>query len=149
MAGTIGFKGGDAMRAKLEELAARVSKADTVRVGFLEGATYPDGTSVPFVAAMNEYGHLGTPPRPFFRNMIREKSPQWGESMGNVMRANNYDADTALRHMGEGIRGQLQESINKFDSVPLADSTLARKEFPKQLIDTAVMINAVDYEVNE
>jgi hypothetical protein len=145
---TLTFKGGEALEATLRAIADKAGKAGTLKVGFLEGATYPNGTSVAAVAAFNEFGTSRTPARPFFRQMIAAKSPKWGESLGNLARANNYELGATLRQMGEGIRGQLQNSIREFNSVPLAEATVARKGFNKQLIDTAVMINAVDYEVN-
>lgn len=46
--------GGDKLKAALEKLMA--SRAAHVRVGVLEGATYPDGTSVATIAAQNEFG---------------------------------------------------------------------------------------------
>lgn len=139
--------GGQAAAAALAALAERTGSASSLKVGFLEGATYPDGTSVPFVAAMNEFGTATSPPRPFFRNMVAEKSPGWGKALGRIAAANGYDMEKTLALMGEGIRGQLQKSIQMFDSVPLAKSTIKSKGFEKQLIDTSVMVNSVDYEV--
>ena len=51
-----GLHGGDKLQQYLDRLLARVSSAQAVKVGFLEGATYPDGTSVPMVAAVQEFG---------------------------------------------------------------------------------------------
>jgi hypothetical protein len=51
--------GGDKLMAYLATINQRVLAAGTdphVNVGFLEGATYPDGTSVPMIAAQNEFG---------------------------------------------------------------------------------------------
>lgn len=56
------FSGGAALEAKLREIAAKVAKPNMVRVGFLEDATYPDGTPVALVAATNEYGGTVTVP---------------------------------------------------------------------------------------
>jgi hypothetical protein len=56
------FSGGAALEAKLREIAEKVGKAKTVNVGFLEGATYPDGTPVALIAATNEYGGTVTVP---------------------------------------------------------------------------------------
>ena len=56
------FSGGAALEAKLREIAEKVGAPKTVRVGFLEGATYPDGTPVALVAATNEYGGTVTVP---------------------------------------------------------------------------------------
>jgi hypothetical protein len=146
---SITFTGGDALERKLLELAHRLGKAETLRVGFLEGATYPDGTSVPMVAAIQEYGspQRKIPSRPYFRNMINAKSPRWADSISKILPTVDYDAARTLALMGEGIAGQLRESIRKFDSVPLSPVTIAKKGFDKQLIDTSVMLNSIDYEI--
>ena len=56
MPGADGFSGGDKLQTYLDRLLARVSSAQAVTVGFLEGATYPDGTPVAMVAAVQEFG---------------------------------------------------------------------------------------------
>jgi hypothetical protein len=56
------FSGGAALEAKLREIAEKVGAPKTVRVGFLEDATYPDGTPVALIAATNEYGGTVTVP---------------------------------------------------------------------------------------
>ena len=51
--------GGDRLQAALAEINARLASAGpapSVKVGFLEGSTYDDGTSVPMVAFVNEFG---------------------------------------------------------------------------------------------
>jgi len=145
------IKSNGTVKTKLEEvlsgIAKKLSNEKTLRVGFLEGSTYPDGTSVPMIAAFNEFGTGHSPPRPFFRNMIAAKSKEWGPAMAKLLEANNYDATATLNLTGEAIKGQLQQSINDLVSPPLAPSTIARKGFDKPLIDTSVMINSVDFEV--
>lgn len=54
--GADGMSGGDRLMAHLDRILERVKSAQEVRVGFLEGATYPDGTPVPMVAAVQEFG---------------------------------------------------------------------------------------------
>jgi hypothetical protein len=56
------FSGGAALEAKLREIAEKAGAPKTVRVGFLEDATYPDGTPVALIAATNEYGGTVTVP---------------------------------------------------------------------------------------
>lgn len=133
----------------LDDLTKKLTGSQSLRVGFLEGATYPDGTSVPMVAAINEFGapSRGQPPRPFFRRMIAAKSPEWPKATAILMKKTNYDVDKTLNLMGEGIKGQLVQSINDLVSPPLAQSTIDAKGFSKPLIDTSVMINSVGYEV--
>lgn len=143
------ISGGDKLAAELAKLASQVSKAATVRVGFLEKATYPGGTGVAFVAAIQEFGapSRGIPPRPFFRNMIAMKSKEWPAAIGALLVANDYDASKALRLTGEAIKGQLAQSIRDTNSPPLAPSTIKRKGHAKPLIDTGVMFQSIDYEV--
>lgn len=50
------LQGGDKMKAALEEMNKKLTSANRVMVGFFEDATYPDGTSVAMVAAVQEYG---------------------------------------------------------------------------------------------
>ena len=54
MADTI--SGGDKLQEKLREVAGSIADEKSLKVGFLEGATYPDGTSVPYIAAIQEFG---------------------------------------------------------------------------------------------
>lgn len=143
------ISGGDKLASALTEIARNASKASEVDVGFLEGATYPDGTSVPMVAAVQEFGapSVGIPPRPFFRSMIQEKSPEWPGAVAGLLKANDYDAEKTLGQTGAAIKGQLQQSIRDTNSPPLKPATIARKGFDKPLIDTGVMINSADYIV--
>lgn len=143
------LKGGNRLDAALAEISKKVHRAAAVDVGFLEGATYPDGTSVPEVAAFNEFGvpSHGQPPRPYFRNMIAENSPSWPKAIALNLVANNYDAAKALDLVGEGIVGQLKQSIADLRDPPLAESTIKAKGFDKPLIDSSHMINSADHRV--
>lgn len=161
--------GGTKLEKVLSGISKRASNAETVDIGFLADATYPDGTSVAMVAALNEFGHgnsigaklsrtkfaqwLGVeaqtavPPRPFFRGMIRDKSPEWPDAVGDLLVANGYDATRTLEQTGAAIKGQLQEAITVYVGPPLAESTIARKGNDKQLIDTGTMLKSVAYRV--
>jgi hypothetical protein len=188
----IGMAGGDLLRKRLDDIKAKLGAGEVLRLGFLEGSTYPDGTPTAQIAAIQEFGatikveasqttifrkidksgefmkngrfvkqklsnfatthnvpeHTITiPARPYFRHMIEAKSPGWGVAMAKNLKATDYDAAQTLKRMGEGIKGQLQQSIRDFDEVPLARSTVARKGNDKQLIETGHMVNSADYEV--
>lgn len=143
------IKGGDKLEAELQRMAGAVTSAETVKVGFLAGATYPNGTPVAMIAAIQNWGapRAGIPPRPFFSNMIAAKSPEWGPATGALLVANDYDAAKTLAQVGEAVSGQLRQSIIDTNAPPLAASTVARKGFDKPLVDTGVMLNSIDYEV--
>lgn len=143
------IRGGDKFEAALRKLANQVAKPASVKVGFLEGARYPDGTQVAMIAAINEYGapSRGQPPRPFFRQMIDSKQGEWPAAIAGLLKANDLDAAIALDLAGAAIAGQLRESITRLTDPPLAASTIRRKGFAKPLVDTGHMLNSVDHEV--
>jgi len=136
------------LAAKLAKIVQSTDGHPRVSVGFLRDATYPDGTSVAMVATVNEFGGSG-PPRPFFRLMVAEKSGAWPEAVRLNLKATDYDAHKTLDRMGQGIKAQLQDSIKTLTDPPLAPSTIKRKGFAKPLIDTSVMLNSVDYRVED
>jgi hypothetical protein len=127
------ISGGKALEQKLVELAAKLSKPGTLRVGFLENARYPSGQSVAFVAAIQEWGapRAGIPPRSFFRSMVASKSREWPAAIAGLLKDNGYDATKALDLAGAAIAGQLRESIIATNAPPLSPITLMlRKWFP-------------------
>ena len=145
------IKGGTKLKAALRKIARKFGTKGVLRVGFLEGATYPDGTSVPMVAAIQNFGapSRGIPPRPFFSDMVADKSPGWPGALAEILKSNGGDGAAALQLMGEGIKGQLQASIVDGQYTPLSQVTIDRKGFDKPLIDTSHMLNSVGYEVKE
>lgn len=141
--------GGDKLAARLAEISRHASKSANLSVGFLEGSTYPDGTPVPLVAAVQEFGapSRNIPPRPFFRNMVAEKSPEWPDAIATVLKAADYDATRTMMQVGEGIKGQLQQSIIDTNAPPLAPTTVKAKGFDKPLVDTGHLLRSIDYTV--
>ena len=140
---------GPGIQKRLDEIARNLKSAGKVRIGFLENARYADGTSVALVAAIQDSGapSVGIPPRPFFRNMVRDKKGEWPGAIRTALKANDYDARKALEIVGEGIAGQLRQAITDFVGVPLAPATVARKGTDVQLIDSGHMLASVDKEV--
>jgi hypothetical protein len=132
--------GGSKLEERLQEIAKKLSKPATLRVGFLEGATEPDGTSIPMIAAIQEFGapKAGIPPRPFFRNMIAAKSSEWPEAIGALLEANDYDVEKVLKLVGAGIKGQLQQSIIETNSPALSDVTLMLRKMRSDNPDLVV-----------
>lgn len=147
----------DAIQAYLDNVASQLDSKQ-VKVGFIDGATYPDGTPVAMVAAENEYGRPDNnqPPRPFFRNAIAENESEWKDAIGRGIQA-GYPVDQVLEIIGAKIQGDVQESISKLINPPLSPTTLkirrTRKDRPtdstKPLVDSKVMIGDVNYEVGE
>ncbi|MGV3346410.1 hypothetical protein ACGVWS_11965 [Enterobacteriaceae bacterium LUAb1] len=131
-----------------EELSSK-----QVKVGFIDGATYPDGTSVAMVAAINEYGNPANnqPPRPFFRNAVSEKQKDWSDTVSRGLRAGK-SVDTVLEAVGAQVQGDVQESISELMEPALSPTTISMRRSRgnvsvKPLVDTRVMIGDVNYEV--
>jgi hypothetical protein len=145
----VAVRGGDRAASKLREIATQLGDAPSVRVGFPAGSTYPDGTSLPLVAAINEFGapSRGQPARPFMRNTITRHSARWARQAAILLRDNNYDVRRTLELVGEGIKGQMMEEIQTGSFAELASSTVARKGFDKPLIDTGFMWRSITVEV--
>ena len=142
------MRGGDKFRQRLAELAAQAATAK-VRVGIIEQANYngSDGESVAQVAFWNEYGTANIPPRPFFRNTIAEHKDEWPKQAAELMEANGGDVRQTLELMGEGVKGQIVETIQAFREPPNAAATVKQKGFDKPLIDTGTLWRSIDYEV--
>lgn len=118
--------GGNKLGSILAGISAKLETAKEVEVGFLPGATYPDGTLVAAIAAIQEFGapRKGIPPRPYFRSMIAAKSPEWPDAIRGVLKANDYDAHKTLDIVGDQIAGQLKQSIEELFDPPLSPVTL-------------------------
>lgn len=139
-------RGGDKIRERVERLAKNSDLR--LRAGFLENATYPDGTPVAMAAATSEFGAaaIGVPPRPFFRNMIAAKKNEWPEALGDLLLSNDFDVQKSLTILGEGIAGQLRQSIIDTNQPPLSPVTLMlrkmKAENPNLVVSRRVVAQA-------
>lgn len=149
------------MAGKIADFLNVVAKSldsKQVKVGFIDGTTYPNGTSVAMVAATNEYGNPGNNqlPRPFFRNAISEHSTEWADGVARGIRS-GAPVDAVLEVVGAQIQGDVVQSIASLMEPALSEATLHirrnRKVMPtkstKPLVDTRVMIGDVKFEVGE
>ena len=120
------FTGGDKLTKYLENLAKKVSKGGELRVGFLEGSTDSDGTSMPMIAAIQEFGAPGKsiPARPFMKPTVDKHSDEWGEVIGDELVKNEYDGYLTLKSMGELIADEIVVSITEVTGPPLSPITL-------------------------
>lgn len=137
--------------------------ARTMSVGFVDGATYPDGTSVATVAVLNEYGipENNQPPRPFFQNAINEHESEWSSIMSRGLLAGK-PVDQILEVLGAVIKGDIQLSITQLVDPPLSPTTIALRknaklraaqgkpvnDSNKPLVDTGTMLQSVSYEID-
>jgi len=141
---------GNGLKA-LQDRLAKLKSGKSLKVGIVESATYPDGTSVATVAATNEFGNPANnqPPRPFMRNTIERRSGEWGDTLVSAVNHTNGDMRTALALLGEKMTGDIKEEINTLTEPALAESTIKAKGFDKPLIHTGFMRDRIDYKVDE
>ncbi len=120
------IRGGSKLEQALAKIARSVHAKKALEVGFLEGAKYPDGTSVAMVAAIQEFGapKVGIPPRSFFRKAVKEHAKEWGPTLAEELQATNISVEAALTRLGLVIQGEIQQSIIDIVAPPLSPVTL-------------------------
>lgn len=153
----------DKVMAELERIA-REMNSKALFVGFVDKATYPDGTSVVSVAVENEYGvpDRNQPARPFFRNAISSHSDEWLSLIERGFKV-GQSWDSILEVAGATIAADVKASIIQLVDPPLSPYTIARRRNAKHrasvnkpvntsvkpLEDTKKMLNDVTYEVRD
>jgi len=191
----MGMSGGDRWQARLKEIEDRLKRNPEVHVGFPENSTYPDGTSLPMVAAINEYGanirmpartvtvyrnidmatgefrrsgrfvkrakanfatthHVPAhvvkiPARPFMRTTVQRYGKTWPKAAAALLVKNDYDLTKTLYLIGEGIKGQMAQTITDGPWAPNSPATIRRKGHAAPLIDTGFMRQHIAVEVIE
>lgn len=133
----------DKVKKKLEE---RLKPKLELEVGFFESATYNNGIKVAQVAYWNEYGTSTIPPRPFFRNAIKEKSKEWLNLIQSTQ-LKTKDMGETLAIVGTESSSDISDSITNLSSPPNAKSTIAQKGSSNPLIDTGFMRDSVTYRL--
>lgn len=144
----------DAIIDFLNRVASEIANKE-LNVGFIDGATYPDGTKVAAVAAQNEYGDPSKriPARPFFRNAISNNQDHWKSEMARGIRA-GVPVSQVLEVMGALIANDVYISITQLNDPALADFTIKKRQergnfSVKPLEDTKKMIGSISYEVTD
>lgn len=120
-----------------------------VQVGFQEGETNDEGTSLAEIAAYNELGSSSSPARPFMKQSFEnhEKELQQACEQVNKTLSEGGTTDAALSELGVFAKGLIQEEIVNGGFAPNAPSTIAAKGSATPLIDTGQMRQSVNYVV--
>ncbi len=132
-----------------------------VQVGFFPEASYPDGTPVAYVAAIQEFGYPqgGIPARSFFRPTVTEKKEAWWRQFAGAMvgalsgKLPSFEA--ALEQIGGMAAGDVSRTISRVQTPPLSEATLKARQSRKKtkgvsekpLVDTGQMVQAVTHQV--
>ena len=148
----------DKVKKKLEE---RLKPKLELEVGFFESATYKNGEKVAQVAYWNEYGTSMIPPRPFFRNAIKENSKEWLKLIQSTQ-LKTKDMGKTLAFVGDNASYDISDSITNLSSPANSEKTInggwitlpngkrfkvKGKGSDNPLIDTGIMVKSVTYIV--
>lgn len=159
--------GGLKLDIALRAIEKKITSGGVLRMGFLEGARYPERTNARFLKAVgskatptvvpsipiaqaafwDEYGTSRAPARPAFRTTIAKKSKEWGAKLGKAIIATGYDGRKALALLGQDMRDDLENAIAQWSSPANSPLTVKIKGFDKPLVDSGDMQRAPDYEV--
>lgn len=121
------------------------NKSGSLEVGVLQGK-YPNGLNIAQNAKYQEFGAYNIPPRPFFRNSIKENEKKWVEAykQGLKKRENNV-----VERVGVLASSDIKATITKLQTPPNAPSTIKQKGSNNPLIDTGLLRASIDYKVNQ
>lgn len=116
----------------LKELANSQSK-----VGWFQSATYPDGTKVAYVAAIQELGSAqqSIPPRPFMRPTAIAKKNEWSETAADGAKevvTGNASAADVMEALGLKAGGDVLQAIVALDSPALSPVTIELRAMKKR-----------------
>lgn len=124
------------------------------QIGFPGGFKYPDGTSVAYVAAINEFGapEAYVPARPFLRPAVKKNKGKWTKIIQKGVPQVVLGKKTAfdvLDFVGIVAATDIKQQITETNSPPNSPATIARKGFNAPLRDTFYMRDTVQNAVNK
>jgi hypothetical protein len=127
------------------------------QVGFPSGKNYPDGTSVAYVAAIQEFGApaVGIPPRPFMQPTVAAEKDKWTKEIAAgavLVAAGKATAFDILDAVGFQAANDMKAKIATIFEPPLAEATLAARRrrgnsSTKPLNDTGTMLAWLQHSV--
>lgn len=121
---------------------AELFQGAVAKVGIPAGKQYPDGTSIAYIAAIQEYGaaEVNIPSRPFMRLTRAAKAREWAKDMAEGAQAvvkRRISLNGMLDAIGQVAAADIVQTIANRVAPPLKESTIdariarARKTNPK------------------
>lgn len=146
----------DKIKATLERVPEEF-EGMVAQVGFPSGKNYEDGTSVAYVAAIQEFGApaVGIPPRPFMQPTVKEEKDKWTKEIAAgaaLVALGKTTAFDVLNAVGFQAANDMKAKIATIYTPPLAESTLAARRrrgntSTKPLNDTGTMLAWLQHSV--
>ncbi len=123
-------------------------KEQTVQVGFFGNDRYEDGTPVAKVATIHEFGAAHVPPRPFFRQAIKNMEKELPQLVADIIDPKTLRLDmVSLGKLGSWAAGQVAKRIIDLRTPPNSPLTIAAKRSDNPLIDTGKLLRSVTWKV--
>lgn len=124
------------LHAKLGRLPKQFAGKEA-KIGWPEGKQYPDGTSVAYVAAIQNFGvpERGLPPRPMLKPTVEENKERWakvGRGLVKEVANGGLSAADALDGIGRVAAMDLQVTIAQINEPPLSPVTVLLRKWRKQ-----------------
>lgn len=143
----------DKIKATLERVPEEFENM-VAQIGFPSGINYEDGTSVAYVAAIQEFGApaVGIPARPFMQPTVNEKKDTWVtiiEKQLPKVALGKMSAFDVLDLVGIAAAADIQTKISSIYTPPNAPATIRAKGSAKPLVDTGLMLASVQNAVNK
>lgn len=126
--------------SKINAALSRLPKqfeGQQAKIGWPSEKEYPDGTSVAYVAAIQNFGvpEKSIPPRPMLKPTVAENQDRWAEVMKHLTRqvaAGELDAVDALDGVGRVAAMDLQATIAQINEPALSPVTVLLRKWRKQ-----------------
>lgn len=133
---------------KWKDKLKQVAKTNDYKaeIGFFAGGSYANGTSIPYIAYLNEYG-VHNPGRPFLQRTENEKSKEWINDFGKAIKGNVNSASIlrALDLVGKRAKGDVIQTITSWGH----DDPRPNKDGSTPLIDSTTMVTNVKSQVKK
>lgn len=137
-----------AVKKRITSRAFKKGESKKLSVGFFDGAAYPDGTPVAYVASIHEFGGRNTPRRAFMRPAIKANIAKWKQLFAQRIAKKGSLAE-ALTVVGESAAGDVAVALKEVTTPALSPATVRRKGFAKPLVDSGKMLQSITYEVSD
>ena len=124
-----------------------------IKAGILESNNPVGANGIPVAeyGLANEYGTDRIPARPFIGSTVDEQQGLWLDTVAKKapdICTWKVSINTVVDTLGKKIKVAIKDQI-KFISIPKnAPETVEKKGFDDPLIDTGLMLNTIDYEVD-
>lgn len=125
--------------AGLQAINLALKAMDSVvgKVGWFPGAVYEDGTSVAYVATIQEFGvpEKSIPARPFMRPTIQEHTNEWRDTattLAGKMVKGVITAEDVMGLLTIKAEADVAKTIESITSPPLSKITLGARKYRRE-----------------